>query len=92
MPGSGLLIDNQAPSQAGTPGTSGNWSFTVTTQNCAGGDLRAMKFQDGTAGWMTNATGFHAPKGADQEAGRGKNLDSEMMSAQEKEASSGGNL
>ncbi|MGE5133843.1 MAG: hypothetical protein ACM32E_13135 [Gemmatimonadota bacterium] len=60
-PGSGLLIANQAPSQTGTPGTSGTWSFTVTAQNCTGGDLHAMKLQGSTAGWISDATATASP-------------------------------
>jgi hypothetical protein len=54
--GSGLTIAKKAPSQTGTPGTSGSWSFTITAQNCTGGDLHAKKIQGGTAGWLSNAT------------------------------------
>ena len=52
-PCSGLTIANQTPSQSGTPGHSGSWSFTVSSQNCTGGDLHAMKIQGGTAGWLS---------------------------------------
>jgi hypothetical protein len=59
--GSGLTIAKKAPSQTGTPGTSGSWSFTITAQNCTGGDLHAKKIQGGTAGWLSNATATTSP-------------------------------
>jgi hypothetical protein len=57
----GLTIANQAPSQTGTPGTSGSWSFTVTAQNCTGGDLHAMNLQGGTASSLSNTAATTSP-------------------------------
>jgi hypothetical protein len=52
--GSGLQITNQGASPStGTAGHSYTGSFTVSVQNCTGGDLSKVKLQGGSAGWLT---------------------------------------